>query len=262
MATQGSDDRLPSGNAVAEIGAVAAWRASQGVYRIHPALVDELADTPLEHVPTEWLFQLPEWCVWVEIGEGGFFAHLESDANTGRPELRFWVIPPDQTPYPVIVHLDRPTLGEGVEAAMREAEFQARAALADFSAPNSVTDVLKNRASMFTALVVYLIGAVRDGDCRNAKTGPGRPVPSRRTPNHPQAWEIGWKQGTAFAAARQAASRGGEHSGPRPHVRRAHWHHFWEGPKSGLRNLVVRWLPPILVGSGDIIPTIHDQSPN
>jgi hypothetical protein len=32
-----------------------------------------------------------------------------------------------------------------------------------------------------------------------------------------------------------------------PHVRAAHWHHFWKGPRDGARELVLRWLPPILV---------------
>lgn len=35
----------------------------------------------------------------------------------------------------------------------------------------------------------------------------------------------------------------------RPHVRRAHWHSFWTGPKSDPMNrkLVVRWVPPVFV---------------
>lgn len=41
-----------------------------------------------------------------------------------------------------------------------------------------------------------------------------------------------------------------------PHVRAAHWHHFWKGPRDGPRELVLRWLPPILVkmGAGDAPP--------
>lgn len=33
-----------------------------------------------------------------------------------------------------------------------------------------------------------------------------------------------------------------------PHVRAAHWHHFWRGPRDGARELVLRWLSPIFVG--------------
>jgi hypothetical protein len=32
------------------------------------------------------------------------------------------------------------------------------------------------------------------------------------------------------------------------HLRRAHWHHFWTGPRQGPRKLELRWLAPVLVG--------------
>ena len=45
---------------------------------------------------------------------------------------------------------------------------------------------------------------------------------------------------------------GGTHSGPRPHVRRAHWHSFWTGKVgSEERRLKPRWLPPIPVNLDD-----------
>jgi hypothetical protein len=37
-------------------------------------------------------------------------------------------------------------------------------------------------------------------------------------------------------------------SGVAPHVRRAHWHVYWTGPRDGERVAKVRWLSPILVG--------------
>ena len=43
----------------------------------------------------------------------------------------------------------------------------------------------------------------------------------------------------------------GAHSSPRPHVRAAHWHTFWVGPRSAKfpdRKPIIRWLPPIPIG--------------
>jgi hypothetical protein len=37
----------------------------------------------------------------------------------------------------------------------------------------------------------------------------------------------------------------------RPHVRRAHWHGFWTGPRSGERDYILKWIPPILVGTNN-----------
>lgn len=34
----------------------------------------------------------------------------------------------------------------------------------------------------------------------------------------------------------------------RPHVRRAHWHGFWTGPRLGEREFILKWIPPTMVG--------------
>lgn len=31
------------------------------------------------------------------------------------------------------------------------------------------------------------------------------------------------------------------------HIRRAHWHHFWIGPRNGERKLILHWIPPVYV---------------
>lgn len=45
-------------------------------------------------------------------------------------------------------------------------------------------------------------------------------------------------------------------------MRRGHWHHFWTGPMDNAqdRKLVLKWLPPIFVGSsqdGEMPVTLH-----
>ena len=48
-------------------------------------------------------------------------------------------------------------------------------------------------------------------------------------------------------------------TGPRPHVRRAHWHGFWSGPReSDARKLSLKWLPPIQdnLDLGDDLPAV------
>lgn len=81
------------------------------------------------------------------------------------------------------------------------------------------------------------------------------PVPGLRRNNakrRSQAeWhDVGCRIGADLRAYSRSASRG-EHNGGtvRPHMRRAHWHHFWTGPRNGERKLVLRWLSPTMVGS-------------
>jgi len=72
-------------------------------------------------------------------------------------------------------------------------------------------------------------------------------------------WDVGVRLGAALRRAYQereiedrAAAAHGERSRPRPHIRRAHWHGYWTGPRDGDRRLIVRWLPPIPVAMRDL----------
>lgn len=44
--------------------------------------------------------------------------------------------------------------------------------------------------------------------------------------------------------------------GPKPHIRRTHWHGFWSGSMEGQQRFGLRWLPPIAVNvdSTDALP--------
>ncbi|EBV8434158.1 hypothetical protein AVA65_07900 [Salmonella enterica subsp. enterica serovar Minnesota] len=36
-----------------------------------------------------------------------------------------------------------------------------------------------------------------------------------------------------------------------PHIRKAHWHGYWTGPRNGERNYIYHWIPPVLVSGTD-----------
>lgn len=58
----------------------------------------------------------------------------------------------------------------------------------------------------------------------------------------------------AAALSERTEHHDGTHASPVAHIRRAHWHHFWTGPRDGERALVVRWLPPIPVNADEQDP--------
>lgn len=80
------------------VGALSAWRLTQGIYIFDGDLYKMLADTSNEgELAFEALFDLPEWAVYIEAPGGttfcekpllGWFAYMEWDANDGHPELR------------------------------------------------------------------------------------------------------------------------------------------------------------------------------
>ena len=84
---------------------------------------------------------------------------------------------------------------------------------------------------------------------------------SVRMPGEPRIWDVGVRISAAIRncnAQRQqfsgyTAESGvpGSHASPRPHVRSAHWHTYWTGPRDAvfpLRKPVMRWIPPLPIG--------------
>jgi hypothetical protein len=64
--------------------------------------------------------------------------------------------------------------------------------------------------------------------------------------------EVGFHLGASIRAYRRYASaqtHDETHRQVRPHMRRAHWHHYWTGPRIGPRKLVLKWVAPTLVGA-------------
>lgn len=64
---------------------------------------------------------------------------------------------------------------------------------------------------------------------------------------------VGYRIGRALGEARFAIHEGGGAGAPRrisPHIRRAHWHCYWVGPKDNPTDIVVHWIAPILVNFG------------
>ncbi len=261
---------LRSGD-VGRIGALAAWRPTQGIYRFDETLYQALIDTPISgDLPVDVLMHLPEWCVYIETPGltidddtlDGFFAHLEWDANTQRQELRLLldITKPDgYLLLPVPIHLTG-TLREGIEAASIEAQRQAWR----LKRPD-IGDILKEIPALpFEPLVSLLLYLCVEEVDFGGEGRPEHPQPKRTKKGwrlfpakSVRQWDVGVRLGTALrratSAAETADSEGSRHR-PRPHVRKAHWHSFWTGPKDDTdqRKIRVKWLPPIPVNLDDI----------
>jgi hypothetical protein len=267
-------DRLPD---IGIVGALAQWRGTQGIYRVDPTLYQALIETPVVgDLPTECLYRLPEWCVYIEtpgltVGGTllhGFWAHM--DASEGAPDDLRLVLDQAQdvrdplnrdtglVPLPLI--LGGGSIADSLQRLIDSGIRQARAHGFEHLSlqAQALADHPVRELSPLLSLLLYLCadesdlaGQRRQPVTRIDKHGRSRVFP----PDAPQIWSVGVRLGAAlrhaYHAAQTGQSAGGANS-PRPHIRRAHWHGFWIGPKTGPRNLTLRWLPPIAVKLDDV----------
>lgn len=299
IASFGRDETPPQNlSEVGIIGALAAWRVTQGIYRYDATVLEALRDTPLTgNIPGEILRALPEWCVYVEtpgwtwhdVSAYGFFCYLESDANSKREELRFLIECAHGLEAAMPIHLGA-DLETGLRWAYEEgvrlwktkerpsADQLALIAQAEEGLRAAVDDLAVNLAPM-VSVILYLcsinaeIRPARDtGKLRPWKPNPVKTKDGLRMfpADKPVMWDVGSRIGAAIRRAGEqqwSKPQDGTHASPRPHIRRAHWHSFWTGPKAKVgqlpppeRKLVVKWLPPMEINIDDElepIPTVH-----
>lgn len=230
----------------------------------------------------------------------GFYVHLEHDVNSGRMELRF-VFDVDFPDFPVShwglvpipLHLGGSNLSENFESMLAEANSQKlrlaekeAGIMADAErdielreyewAANALKAAGATSLAPLVSLTLYLCSTtaeIRPRDpmrgvrCKPAKTKKG---PRDFGPDQPVMWEVAYRLGATLRAAaeapRSSGNGDGTHASPRAHIRRAHWHAFWTGPKAkpgkiveGTRELILHWIPPtpVMVGEDGVIPTVH-----
>jgi hypothetical protein len=233
------------------------WGLSKTVYRFDPDLVNELGITDInEYIPIEVFNYLPDYCPFIEcriplkgfpfpiIAEGFFVTRA---AARSFRSLRICI-------------LSRSTSGNMLCFAQTmtiplDENLTIKEALASFMADDIGGNMLFEDACEFlktiTPLILYLcsIGAeiqFRTSDERRATRIQGA------LPEKPRIADVGLRIGSAIRRYRierakqevEASKTGRTLS---PHVRRAHWHHFWTGPMHESRTLILKWIPPIPV---------------
>lgn len=269
-------DNIPDVSLVAALGA---WRLSQGIYVFHPEIVDALWSTEFrDKLPTEVLFSLPEFCLYFVWPSGtglfgfdlhGFFVYLEHDAGTGEAELRIVMDCSDGVLIPQFFHLRSDSIQENLDATEQYIIEQIRKSGGDptvYTGMNGSGDVMRRDWGRVLSMVLYLCVVnleIRDASGKNQ--APRRPVPVKTKkgfrifpPDFATVWEVGHVTGEKILAAREETEEREirdteERWSPRPHLRKAHWHSFWTGPrKEGAENnrkLILKWLYPVLVGA-------------
>lgn len=270
------------------ISVLAAWRLTQGIYRYHPDVLEALWDTPVTgDIPSEVLHALPEWCVyietphrpkWYDVPMDGFFALFDYDQQTEM--LRFVIDSEGQLFNGMPIYLGGSLL-DGLIRSKNEAIRMSQHKVLSKEAKGFLELSPEEMCGPLIPLLSTLLYlCAQNAEIRTRREGlrPTRPKPVKTKegaryfpPPEPVPWEVGWRVGAAISAAkeedRRPAPSGGTHARPKAHIRRAHWHSFWTGPKAkvgvaprGERKMILHWLPPLPVNvteSLPVVPAIH-----
>jgi hypothetical protein len=235
------------GPAIGIVGAVAAWRATQGVYRLDPAMFDALWQTPLTgKLPSTLFSRLPEWCCYIQcptpvalfrpkpgtppaILLHGWFVHLEWDAKEHHTELRL-ALDIDDAPdsimglLPYALHIGDWDLEESIristQYALREIDrYDVTAAMLDVAGRQAAKEALGDLSgSGFLAAVLapiisvtlYLCSVNADISGRVGAFPPERP-PLTRTKHGPRLFPPSQPQVWDVGFRMGAALRAGTH---------------------------------------------------
>jgi hypothetical protein len=285
MASQGARPEVITSilpYAAANAYALATWRLGKGVYRFDDDLREALLETPVSGpIPTEVLKRLPEWCVYVETPgyrcEGldvhGFFAcitrfrgedvlHLSMDMTDPETSRVIAMIPiglshatiedalMDNAKRSVI--LTGGMVRHGVPMSDRSAKAIADIGSDPEKLRESVERVVADIGPLLS-LALYLCAEDRELDPvpppppKESRTKRGGRFFAARVP---RLVGVGLRLGARLRDARERPGGGDRESVTGtvlPHLRRAHWHTYLYGPRSGERERRLRWLHPTLV---------------
>ena len=263
---------------IPELLTMGAWRQTQGVYLIDETVLDELWKTPLTgKIPAEILYRLPEWTTLInlpdrafELAGGGRMALCHVTTVGQYVSIIIQILEPGG-----LGTISMPLLGTLEESlafmidCLNNPE-QAKLDVTAFGKEGShwARDVFTLCAHDIAGVLSTLLYL-----CSEEPDIQGKPVKPIKTmtkqgprffpPDKPKEIMVGVRLGAALRRGREARSGQetdvrGTHASPRAHIRGAHWHLYWTGPRSQ-PVAVVKWLPPIPVNTkfGETDAVIH-----
>jgi len=267
--THKDDDLADTYSMAFDLAWVCKWVKCRQVYRIDPVTAGELCSQPMPgEIPSEALRRLPYPIIYVDhaidyvsdgevVGFDGFLAQVVD--NGAGQSLILALIGAGDRRLRIEVTLDEGrTLNDAVGAL--ELSSGSSGVTMDSFMPDEQT---------VAAMLNLLLFIISENDVEVAYEPPsgkrGQKVGKRSCPDHVKV--VGARIGRAIGEARRAYSANSTNDTGRtvaPHMRRAHWQHFWVGPRKGREDgkhgdeLVVRWIPPIAVNGGeDEVETVH-----
>lgn len=253
------------------------WMKTKQVFAFDPTLYEALTKQTFDgSIPREALLHLPVPCVYIDnpfvLSSGahadGYFAWLEYDCHAKWMELRILFVEGEAAASYVCPI--KGTLQESFDELTKSSSSRADEALLP-----KVQDVAKAKqdiVDVFSRTINVLLYLCAESPDYSSKPRQAKPKPVQHgfTPDRPPhkvaVTPVGERVGATIRrsytenSSTRAVPSGRAHASPVPHVRRAHWHHFWVGARSSdARELILRWIPPVFVRGEESAPTTIRQ---
>ena len=262
------------------------WRVTQDIVRFDPDVYASILDTPLTgDIPYDIFYRMPAWCVWVETRGmvwhyqpiTGFWAMLNHSFKDNCDQLYLYFYTGKALKsYPATLRFGGGSVRDGLMRWEKSINGDRLNSVATrYFSEVASAGCVEQAINLLLYICAYGFhgsdgedGSVEPRRPEASKTKKGwRLYPAKRVTYHMLGEDIGL---AIRAHAEKTASAHGMHAGPRPHVRRAHWHGYWYGPKkaeasdkNSKRCFKLRWLPPIPVAmSEESDPNVQDSSGN
>lgn len=241
---------------------------------------------------------LPDWCPYIQLSRplldivpnsvlyGGFVCLEYGRYGTSDVVIHFLLdIYVGSRDRPELIHVGwkMPTSGSkiSVDAALRKTYDDSQQTVIRIG--ENVDDIVsftestafqcRSAINLVLNMALYLCSVNADVQSRKGKQQKTKAQPKmiKGKPKWFSAkqvdeWDVGWRIGTVLSKMKQDAESVNERrqytragrARPRAHIRRAHWHTYWTGPREGQQRARLRWLMPKLINGDDIVPVIHD----
>lgn len=251
------------------------------------------------NLPSDLFYRLPVWCPYIETpgmkwGEqvlAGFWFFLNRDLRdwdeiifvldcSKNPENALeesqaprmaTILSPIEEASTGLITRGYPIIGGTVEESINrssqigEADNNVTGISIDRSNYSQILKEETKRISPLISLVLYLCCNDADFGSESPKNPPIVKTKSGRRiipVSQPHVYDVGIRIGAALRSTLKSffkSEASGTHASPLPHLRKAHFHSYWTGPKKQ-QKLKLKWLSPILVnvdGLDDLTSTIR-----
>lgn len=271
------------------LAAIAAWRRFKPIYTFDKDLFDLLtSETDDIIIPMDVLQNLPYDCLYIDVEEAGkeylgYFVCWDYDVNTCGLELRFLEVSRDGEFVPDIMMVKSGwTIEDSVKALIKSnlnnlTDTEIVQNMKSWGIETNEDKVKKMCGAGFvehtTKRILELLQPVlyicainadisENPEQKKIHRPPAPKAPIKDAFREIEKWDVGVRVGSQIRKHRvsedSAQSRSsGTHRSPRPHTRRAHWAHYWTGPRKPdedgnkpEQTLILKWIPPTYVNFG------------